>query len=213
MRVALLPVKSLANAKGRLGAALSAAEREALTRAMLADMIEALAAAACVDRTYVLSADADVLRAGVDLGAEPLVEGTVGGLNRAVADAAERLSARGVTRLLTIPGDVPLLEPADVDALFRVDATDFPVVLVPSGSGTGTNALLLSPPTAMVPRFEGASLAAHVEACREQGLGFRVLALPTFALDVDTPEDLAELAERGRHRRSGRVVAAKRSAA
>jgi 2-phospho-L-lactate/phosphoenolpyruvate guanylyltransferase len=224
MHAALLPVKALASAKGRLGAAISAAEREALTRAMLADMIEALASARCLDRTYVLSADAEVLRAGAELGAATLREDltksnslhaqrAISGLNRAVADAAECLAVAGVTRLLTIPGDVPLIEPDDVEALFRVDGSEWPVVLVPSGSGTGTNGLLLSPPTAIVPRFEGASLIAHMEACREQQVAFRVLELPSFALDVDTPEDLAELTRRGRHRRSGRVVVANRTAA
>jgi 2-phospho-L-lactate guanylyltransferase len=115
--------------------------------------------------------------------------------------------------LLTIPGDVPLIEPDEVAAAFGVDASAWPVVLIPSGSGAGTNGLLLSPPTVIVPRFEGDSLAAHVDACRERGVAFRVLALPSFALDVDTPEDLAELARRGGGRRSSRVVAAKRTAA
>lgn len=230
MHAALLPVKSLTNAKARLGAALSAVERESLTRAMLADMIDALAATPCLDRTYVLSGDADVLRAAAALGAEPLREedGTpsdpagrtstrtqtaIGGLNRAVAAAAERLATAGVTRLLTIPGDVPLIEPDDVTAAFHVDASAYPVVLIPSAGGAGTNGLLLSPPTVIVPRFEGDSLAAHMDACRERGVAFRVLALASFALDVDTPEDLAELARRTGGRRSGRVVAAKRTAA
>src|SRR5512139_1414500 len=103
MHAALLPVKSFASAKGRLGEAISAAEREALTRAMLADMIEALASARCLDRTY-------VLRAAAALGAETLREDltksdpahgqrAIGGLNRAVADAAERLALAGVMRL------------------------------------------------------------------------------------------------------------------
>lgn len=214
MHAALLPVKSLTSAKGRLGAAISTAEREALTRAMLADMVEALAQARCLDRTYVLSADAAVLRTADELGAAPLLEDVPGaGLNRAVAAAAEKLATAGITRLLTIPGDVPLIEPGDIDTAFAIDARAWPVVLIPSASGTGTNGLLLSPPTALVPRFEGASLAAHQSACRDRGLAFRILELRSFGLDVDTPEDLAELALRGRHRRAGRILAAKRTAA
>jgi 2-phospho-L-lactate guanylyltransferase len=214
MHVALLPVKSLTSAKGRLGPAISAAEREALTRAMLADMVEALAAARCIERTYVLSADADVLRAAAELGAEPLREdAAAGGLNRAVASAAAQLAAEGVMRLLTIPGDVPLIEASDVETAFRVDPDAWPVVLVPSASGTGTNGLLLSPPTVITPCFEGASLAAHQELCRARSIPARVLELASFALDVDTSEDLSELSLRGPHRRSGRIVTAKRTAA
>lgn len=224
MHAALLPVKSLVNAKGRLAATLSAAEREELTRAMLADMVEALAAAPSLNRTYVLSGDAEVLRAGAELGAEPLDENSLPvhsaeaqaegpGLNRVVAAAAARLSASGVTRLLVIPGDVPLVEPEEAAAAFAVDPVEWPVVLIPSAGGAGTNGLLLSPPTVISPRFEGASLAAHMDACREQGVSFRILDLPSFALDVDTPEDLLELARHGGSRRSGRVVVAKRTAA
>jgi 2-phospho-L-lactate guanylyltransferase len=196
MQAALLPVRSLASAKGRLAASLTATEREALTREMLADMIRALTAASSVERIFVVSADARVLADARRLGADSLVEGDVRGLNPAVAAAARELESRGVRRLLTIPGDVPLIDPEEVDALFAVDPLAFPVVLVPSAAGTGTNALLTSPPTVIEPRFEGASLAAHTTLCLSRGIAFRVLALASFALDVDTPEDLATLRAR-----------------
>ncbi len=196
MQAALLPVRSLASAKGRLTASLTATEREALTREMLADMIRALAAASSVERIFVVSPDARVLSDARRLGADSLVEGGARGLNPAVAAAARELESRGVRRLLTIPGDVPLIDPAEVDELFAVDPLAFPVVLVPSAAGTGTNALLTSPPTVIEPRFEGASLAAHTALCHSRGIAFRVLALASFALDVDTPEDLAALRAR-----------------
>jgi len=202
MQVALLPVRALANAKGRLGASLSPTEREALTRDMLADMIAALARARSIERTFVVSADARVLDDAYRLGAEPLPEGPVRGLNPAVEAAAALLEARGVSRLLTIPGDVPLLDPLEVDRLLATDPVAYPVVLVPSASGTGTNALLTSPPTVIPPRFEGASLAAHVALCAERGVACRVFELASFALDVDTPEDLAELNARKLKRKS-----------
>ena len=193
MQVALLPVRALSNAKGRLGASLTPAQREALTREMLADMIGALALAGSIERTFVVSGDDRVLDEARRRGAEPLDEGAVRGLNPAVSAAAALLEARGVTRLLTIPGDVPLLDPLEVDRLLATDAQAYPVVLVPSASGTGTNALLTSPPTVIPPRFEGASLAAHVALCAERGVACRVMELSSFALDVDTPEDLAAL--------------------
>jgi 2-phospho-L-lactate guanylyltransferase len=200
MQAALLPVRSLASAKGRLAASLTANEREALTREMLADMVRALASATSVERIFVVSADARVLDEARRLGAEPHseshAEGTARGLNPAVAAAARELESHGVRRLLTIPGDVPLIDPTEVDALFAVDPVAFPVVLVPSAAGTGTNALLTSPPTVIEPRFEGASLEAHSALCRSRGIAFRVLALASFALDVDTPEDLAALRAR-----------------
>jgi 2-phospho-L-lactate guanylyltransferase len=210
MNAALLPIRALASAKGRLGAALSGDARERLTLAMLADMVDALDASRAVARTFVVSADAAVLEAAANLGAEPLPESScqAGGLNGAVRDAAGQLVAAGVTRLLMIPGDVPLIEPREIDALFALDADRHPVIAVASRSGTGTNGLLLSPPDVITPRFEGASLEAHRMACRERGLTLKEAPQPSFALDVDTPEDITLLAMHGAHRRAGRVVAA-----
>jgi 2-phospho-L-lactate guanylyltransferase len=136
-------------------------------------------------------------------------EGAPKGLNTAVMTAARALEADGVTRLLTIPGDVPLITAEEVDAAFATDAGRFPVVLIPSASGAGTNGLLTSPPTILAPRFEGQSLAAHRTAATAAGLGSTTLALPSFALDVDTPEDLAALATSATARRS--VIMASRS--
>jgi 2-phospho-L-lactate guanylyltransferase len=209
MQAALLPVRSLAGAKGRLGATLSSSARSELTRAMLADMIEALAAAQAISRVFVVSADPALLEVAAALGATPMMErpGDVRGLNVAVAQAASDLAANDVDRLLIIPGDVPLIAADEIDALFAWSAEDYPVILVPSGSGTGTNGLLLSPPDVVRPRFEGASREAHRHLCRETKLTLKEIVLPSFALDVDTPEDLALLASRGANRHAGRAVA------
>jgi 2-phospho-L-lactate guanylyltransferase len=215
MNAALVPVRALSSSKGRLGDALDTREREALTRAMLEDMITALAESSAVQRTIVVSADPAVLSAAAAFGAEvlPEVEGAAQGLNAAVTTAARQLAASGVRRLLVIPGDCPLIEAAEVDVAFAVDPAAFPVVLIPSGAGSGTNGLLLSPPDVIEPRFEGESLAAHRRACDERGVEPFLLALESFRLDVDTPADLRELMLRGGHRRSGRAVARARHAA
>lgn len=207
MNAALLPVRALASAKGRLGASLSPGARERLTLAMLADMIEALSDSHAIARIFVVSADAAVLAAAVELGAEPFPEGDgCRGLNAAVRDSARRLATAGAKRLLVIPGDVPLIDRHEIDELMAIDPRLHPVVAVPSRSGTGTNALLLSPPGVIDPRFEGESLVAHRDACIERGLRLHEMALTSFGLDVDTAEDLEYLRLHGAHRRSGRVV-------
>jgi len=60
--------------------------------------------------------------------------------------------------------------------------------------GTGTNALVLSPPDAIKPSFGPDSLARHTAAAEAAGLPHRVEDVPSLAHDVDTPEDLAALA-------------------
>ena len=213
MHAALVPVRSLAGAKRRLATSLTEADRTELALAMLQDMVEALVACDSLERVVVLSADPLLLEHASSCGAETMREGAPKGLNAAVGVAAGKLSAGGVTRLLTIPGDVPLIASAEIDSLFATDPILYPVVLVPSASGTGTNGLLMSPPSVMAPRFEGASLAAHRSAAAAAGLGSLTLELPSFALDVDTPEDLAVLAATTTARRSVVSAAKSRNAA
>jgi 2-phospho-L-lactate guanylyltransferase len=67
------------------------------------------------------------------------------------------------------------------------------VVIVPDRHGQGTNALLLTPPDVMEPAFGEGSFARHAARARAAGAAVRVADLPSLALDVDTPEDLAAL--------------------
>lgn len=193
VNAALVPVRSIASAKKRLASCLDRERREALALAMLEDMLAALAASRRLDRIVVVSSDAALLEHARRCGAEALAEGPPRGLNAAVAMAAARLEAEGVGRLLTIPGDVPLLDPDEIDALLETDRQRYPVVLAPSASGTGTNGLLTSPPAVIDFCFEGESLDAYRRQCRRKGLEMLLLALESFAIDVDTPADLAAL--------------------
>jgi 2-phospho-L-lactate guanylyltransferase len=97
----------------------------------------------------------------------------------------------GWDRALLVPGDTPLLEPGEVAGLI---AGRRAVVVVPDRHGTGTNALVLSPPDAIEPSFGPDSFARHVAAAELAGVPHRVEEVPGLALDVDTPDDLAELA-------------------
>jgi 2-phospho-L-lactate guanylyltransferase len=64
------------------------------------------------------------------------------------------------------------------------------VAIVPDRHGTGTNALLLTPPDAFAPSFGPGSFARHRALA---GDACRVAELPSLMHDVDTPEDLRTL--------------------
>ena len=98
--------------------------------------------------------------------------------------------AEGYDRVLLVPGDTPLVRPADLAGLLGADPG---VVIVADRHGTGTNALLLSPPDAIDPSFGEGSFARHLAAAEQAGVPYRVEESRTLALDVDTPEDLIEL--------------------
>ncbi len=203
--IAAVPVKDLVNAKQRLVPALSPAERRELAQAMLGDVLEALVAA-LPGSVVVITTDAEVQALARAAGAECWIESANRGHTAAVAFAQEQAAARGLARFLTIPGDVPCVTADEVATLCGALDEAPGVVFVPSRSGLGTNAALLAPPGAMPLTFGEPSFANHVAAARAVGLSPRVLELPGIGLDVDAPDDLAVLLERGPHTRSARLL-------
>ncbi len=203
--IAAVPVKDLVNAKQRLVPALSPAERRELAQAMLGDVLEALVAA-LPGSVVVITTDAEVQALARAAGAECWIESANRGHTAAVAFAQEQAAARGLARFLTIPGDVPCVTADEVATLCGALDEAPGVVFVPSRSGLGTNAALLAPPGGMPLTFGEPSFANHLAAARAVGLSPRVLELPGIGLDVDAPDDLAVLLERGPHTRSARLL-------
>ena len=95
--------------------------------------------------------------------------------------------------MLLVPGDCPLLDPAELNELLGAPAPPRSVTIVPDRHGSGTNALLIWPPGAFGPAFGPGSRARHEQKARAAGLDVRTVTVPSLALDVDTPEDLAEI--------------------
>jgi 2-phospho-L-lactate guanylyltransferase len=210
IRVAV-PVKDLASAKQRLAGTLTAAERRALARAMLEDVLDALEAG-LPGAARVVTRDAEVMDLARGRGVACLVEAANRGHTEAVAFAQEDALRAGARTFLTVPGDVPCVTAAEIAAVLAAAAGEPAVVLVPSLSGFGTNAALLAPPDAMPLKFGEPSFDNHLLAARQRGLRPAVLRLPGLGLDVDAPEDLDALLARGPATRSARLAAAFRRA-
>lgn len=191
MTIALIPVKRLEQSKSRLLPELADAARQALTLAMLEDLIDALANAACIERIVVTTPDPLVAARARSAGAEVLIRPEPG-LNAALEDAAERLAPAPDEALLIVLGDVAGARPEDFRLLVAAAraGTGAAVWLAPSADG-GTSALLLRPARAIPFCFGPASAARHREAARAAGVAHHELALPSLAIDLDQPEDLA----------------------
>jgi 2-phospho-L-lactate guanylyltransferase len=188
MIAAIVPVKALALAKGRLSALLSAPERRALVLAMLDDVLAALKATHGVSAIGVISADPAVLALAADRGADALPD-RAADLNTALAQAAGHYAAAGATAILALPADVPLVSPTEIEQLIAARSTKRGMIITPSHDG-GTNALLIWPPMALPFLFGKGSLARHLEAARERGLETQLLRSPGLELDIDRPDDL-----------------------
>lgn len=199
MPAILIPVKDLSRAKQRLAGLLGEAERTALARAMLEDVFGAVAAARGVDAVFVISSDAPALARARALGWEVFPEHRQLSESHSVDEASRMCQARGVDTLLRLPIDIPLVETRDIEALLHLAAENPSAVLVPSRDGSGTNALLRTPPTLFPSHFGPGSLARHLDEAARAGVAARVVRNPRIALDIDDEADLVQfLAVEGR---------------
>ena len=202
---AAVPVKDLVNAKQRLIPVLTGAERHALVHAMLEDVLRALTVA-LPGSVWVVTTDIEIMDIARRNGACCLVESANRGHTEAVAVAQQEARARGAARFLTIPGDVPCVTAEEIGTVLNALVGERGAAFVPSVSGLGTNAALLSPPDVMPLKFGEPSFDNHLEAARQHGLSPVVLGVPGLGLDVDAPEDLAMLLERGGATRSAALL-------
>jgi 2-phospho-L-lactate guanylyltransferase len=195
---AILPVKRFARAKQRLGASVEDPLRRELAEAMVADVLHALAHTASIELTIVVTGERSVVAAACERGALVIEDHDERGQPAAATLGVRRALAEGIERVLCVPGDCPTLDPAELDALLRLDASggEREVVIVPDRHGTGTNGLLLAPPDAIAPSFGPDSCERHRALADAAGVACRVERVPSLLLDIDTGEDLDVLRAR-----------------
>jgi 2-phospho-L-lactate/phosphoenolpyruvate guanylyltransferase len=199
--VAVLPVKRFADAKQRLSTGLAPGTRRALAEAMLTDVLVALRRTEGLDEVVVVTAEPVAEALALGYGARVVSDTREAGQSPAVQlglDAVE-----GADVVLLVPGDCPALDPAQLTALLRSVEPAPSVVLVPDRHGTGTNGLVLHPPSAIEPSFGPGSRDRHTALAEEAGASLRVEELPSLVLDVDTPDDLAAMREALERSRGG----------
>jgi 2-phospho-L-lactate guanylyltransferase len=186
----IIPAKRLDRAKSRLSTILKPGERRELSLAMLTHVIQSSLEAESVSRVVVVSSDDLILREAKTLGAEVIEDAN--DLNAAVTKAMSWCARRGATATLTIPSDLPLLQPKDLDEIMNLLGGRRGIVVCPSTDG-GTNALLCSPPTLIKPRFGPRSFYRHICEARKRGIPYLTHCSPRVSFDVDIPLDLKRL--------------------
>lgn len=185
--VAIVPLKALDQAKGRLAGDLNPAARRSLTAWMFGRVITACRAAAHVDRLLVVAGDPAAAALAAAYGVPALLEPRPG--LRAALDAADAVCAQAAATLV-VAADLPLATGADLDRVCAAGAAS--VVIVPTRDG-GTGALYRRPPTVMPTRYGPGSAAAHAALAASAGFQATVLDLPALALDVDVAGDLHQV--------------------
>lgn len=188
---AVVPVKRFAHTKRRLMPLLARYECGALARAMLADVLSALARTQALAGIVVITGDADAAAMADAAGALVMADVENAGTTAAVTQAARYLAGVGRNGMLMVPADVPLITPADIEMIVAAHHDAPSVTLVPASVDGGTNALACSPPGAVSCCFGDDSFRRHREAARARGIEPQILRLGRIGHDIDRPDDLA----------------------
>jgi 2-phospho-L-lactate guanylyltransferase len=191
---AIVPVKGLSVANGRLDGLLSEAERRRLAEALFLDLIVKLPRARSIDELLIVTADESIARQGRWFGHEVLLQPSDEGHSEAATAGARAALADGADRVAMLPVDCPMLDTDELDA--HVGRSPRTVLIVPDHHGTGTNALVLTPPDIFVPAFGPDSCARHVSRARASGISFALEEIESISIDLDTPEDFSLLRDK-----------------
>jgi 2-phospho-L-lactate/phosphoenolpyruvate guanylyltransferase len=192
--IAILPVKTFDAAKQRLAGMLGVGSRQALAQAMFTDVLTALRRVQGLDAIVVVTSDRIADSTALSHRVQTLRDDAQAGQSPAAMIGVGFALGKGFERVLLVPGDTPLLDPHEVDDLLgEAERRRLAAVVVPDRHGTGTNALLLSPPAVIEPSFGPGSLERHLAAARAAGVPHDTGTPASLTLDVDTPDDLTEL--------------------
>ncbi len=195
----MVPLRTLAGGKARLGEALDAEEREELVLGMLTQTLSLLSTWTTCVRVHVVTPDPTVAH----LVTTPTIS-TIAqhgeGLNEGLALGIAAARHEGARSVLILPADLPLLDRASLDRL--MEAADAAlaagsgrplVTIAPSDARDGTNGLLLFPSDVIAPAFGARSFEAHVRAAAAADATLQVVTDGGLGFDLDTPEDLEVL--------------------
>ncbi len=193
MRALLLPVKDLRNAKKRLTGVLTPEERFALAGAMLADTMRAVRGVRCAEKVFIVTNYEPAMQLAEENRWEILREEQQISESHSVDAASKLCEEKGVTGLLRLPLDLPLIQSNDIDELLAVECPSPALVIVPSRDGTGTNAMLRTPPTLFPSHFGNGSFAKHLAEAESVQAQVIVRRNSRLEMDVDDEADLRAL--------------------
>jgi len=158
---------------------------------MLFDVVDSLKMVATVGDIRVLTPDAEVETAlrtrYTDVAT--MRDPNCGDLNTALSHAIQVLEQQGISRVLIIPADLPMVQSQDLEHVLETPP-DRSMGIAHDKTGEGTNLLLLNPPSIVDLHFGARSFAAHVEEARRRKIRYRVFDMPSLLWDLDCPEDM-----------------------
>ncbi len=190
----LIPVKSLATAKQRLGEALDQAHRTLLAEAMLRDVLTAAAGVRYRLDVFLVAGDARAQAIAAELNFGVIEDTRNESETAAIEVATEWCESHGYETTVVVPADVPLVTSAELHRVLDAAPSEG-AVFVPAYDRRGSNCILRCPASIIPLRFGNDSFLPHCEAMKKTGKPLIILELPGVGLDIDNPHELELLVQ------------------
>lgn len=201
MITAIVPFKTLEEAKSRLSSVLSPADRRALALAMLDDVLTALAQSQSVSTVLVTASDgaAHALAASRNI---QCINDVGTNINHSIQLVIDQLDH--TTPVLVMHADLPLVEADDIDDFVNHMPSNG-VALAGSHDG-GTTAIACDAVSRMHWSFGEGSLRRHMAAAKASNMPVITIREGPITFDIDRPVDFYRLCKDPGGRQTGRLL-------
>jgi len=185
---AIVPVKTFSRAKTRLN--LSEEKTEQICSIMLESVLSAISQSNVMEETVIVSKDEFALNMGKKFGAIQVYDQEELGVNNAVMLGDRYFVKEDFDLTIVFPQDIPLIQPEDIRMLFEMKGSNRCVLVVPSRTFDGTNALLRMPVDVMETHYDEDSYKIHLNTAEKKNATSALILIPRIMLDVDDQADL-----------------------
>ena len=173
---------------------VGAEERIRLAGLMLDDTLATLKAVG--SPLLVVSGDMRAKEIAESHGARFIREEKDSGVNSAVALANRYCVGEGdADASVVVPQDLPLLNVKDINTVIGAAKKEKKgIVVCPSLRYDGTNVLLRRPADVIRTHYDNNSYEMHLKSASDAGVNAQVMKLERLMFDIDTPEDVTQIA-------------------
>ena len=194
----LVPVKSFAHAKSRLGPIFDSGVRRQLARAMAQSVLTELRLVSGLRRILVVSSEPEMREFCLAMGTDYLWDDGAGGLNGALAAGELELRPRDDEPLAVVCADLPFFRAAEFERILVAHAGLGPqgLTLASDQHRRGTNVRIATVPGGLPYRFGESSAPQHLREARRRGVPCQLFKSEAFALDLDTPHSVFDVVQR-----------------
>jgi 2-phospho-L-lactate guanylyltransferase len=190
----IVPVKSFAHAKRRLGPVLDGAHRRQLAGVMARSVLVELKQVKAIGRILVVTSEPEMIATAQSVGVESLWDEGAGGLNGALAQAEDLLGSANAG-IAVVCADLPFFRAAEFERMLCAHSELGPegISVASDRACAGTNVRMVTADHRFPYLYGTQSALAHALEARKRGLPHQIFQSETLALDLDTPADAIEV--------------------